>query len=199
MATLTELLRGVEERIARRMVVYGHHIYRVQLETNRVGDPPSGVLTLQSVGSVAGLPDMVEIEKAHGLAGAREQCQPGSLVLVGFRNGQLGLPYVSAYLPSIPISITLDASQLIKLGEGAHLGVARETDSVDCGTITVVTNVNPDPPGVKISYTPPGGGAPTAIFRLDGAITLTPVTPPGSATIALSGAISTASAKVVAE
>jgi hypothetical protein len=199
MTTLTELLHDFRVWIERRFVYSDVHVYRVVSQRSRVGSPPTDVITLQSVGSKAGLQDMIEIEKAHGIAGAREECRPGSLVLVGFRNGDSGSPCVLNYLDSIPLSVTFDASQLIRLGEAAGLGVARETDSVDCGTLTLTQNVNPEPPGVKVSYTPPGGGISTAVFRLDGAIILTPVTPPGAATIALSGVISSASSKVVAE
>jgi hypothetical protein len=74
------------------------------------------------------------------------------------------------------IKLQSAAGKLVSI-QGGDRGVAREQDSVDCGTLIFVPG-----PSAALTYVPPGGGMPQPM-------------PQNGATIALKGMISSASNK----
>lgn len=116
MADLSSIVASIVERLTRPWRTFlGFYPYRVQAQDGER-------LTLQSVGTA--LPDQLHLDKAHGMAGAGEQCALGSIVLVGFQGGDPGAPFVAFYLPSVPVRATVDATTLIELGAGATVAMA---------------------------------------------------------------------------
>jgi len=87
-------------------------------------------------------------------------------------------------IPAAPFAAAFDQDP------GADAGVAREGDTVDCGTLVFTASTPPAPPATVLTYTPPGGGLPT-VLTLGGVM----VTPP-TATVALRGVIDSASEQV---
>lgn len=119
-----ELLVGLEKRIRRRMVYTGMHPYRI---VEQIGDR----LNLQAVNEHAVLlPQLVSVPKGHGMQGASETCRPGSIVLIGFQDGDPSSPFIAHYLDAQPLVATIDAQTTIRLGANAVLGVNREGDTV---------------------------------------------------------------------
>jgi hypothetical protein len=141
MATADLFLRIVEH-ITKKTRYYGFYPYRV---VEQVGDR----LSLQAVGSVEGLPDQLLLDKAHGFAGVKEVCAPASLVLVGFQGGSPGAPFIAFFLPSTPVSVTIDAQTEIRLGDAVG-SVIRSGDTVSISGPNPVTGTitfTPGPPG----------------------------------------------------
>lgn len=112
------------ERAAARLRFAVPWPYQVQEQVN-------GRLTLRGdpMTVAAGLPDLVQLDKAHGLAGASEECSKDDLVLVGWRGADPSSPFVAHYL-SRPKTITIDAVEAVRVGDAGHKRVAREGDSV---------------------------------------------------------------------
>jgi hypothetical protein len=125
---LVRSLRRIIRHFTRKARFYGFYEYRVVESIMRSVVEGGERLTLQAVTKLEGLPDTPTVDKLHGVAGAFEQCAPGSLVLVGFRGGEPGRPYVGHYLPSTPLRTLLDASLELTLGSSLtpplslHLG-----------------------------------------------------------------------------
>lgn len=111
--SISELLRRFEKKIRSWAIFYGHHVYRVvRQEGNR--------LDVQAVGSLDGLPDQLVLEKSHGLQGITQACAEGALVLVAFRGGSPGDPYIAGYLPgALPATTNIDATDAVNIGQSA--------------------------------------------------------------------------------
>lgn len=106
---LEDSLRQIAQLMGSRSAYQPLHEYLVQ---EQIG----ARLTVRPVGSAPELPDGLLLDKAHGIAGASEVSSPGSVVLVGFRDGDPGRPYIAGFLGSTPLSVGLDAATEIRLG-----------------------------------------------------------------------------------
>jgi hypothetical protein len=107
-SAIADLLDAHRAAVLAQARFYGLHVYKV---TQQVGDR----VDLDPVGG-SDLPNQIQIDKAHGMAGARETCQAGSLALVAFRNGDPALPAVVAFLGAVPLEAELDATTELRLG-----------------------------------------------------------------------------------
>jgi len=76
---------------ARKLRFLGTYRYRI---IEQIADR----LQLQAVDAIAGLPDQLLVDKAHGLPGVTTECAPSGEVLIVFADGNRSLPFVSAYL-----------------------------------------------------------------------------------------------------
>lgn len=77
----------------------------------------------------------------------------------------------------------------------ASRGIARIQDTVNAGTWQFIKNPDPmTPPGIIISYTPPGALVPSTTFQLTGSIQ---IIPPQGATVVTSGEITSASKEIL--
>lgn len=145
---------------------YGFYLYEVVREDRVTGgapDPDVLVLddgiatTLKRVGDIAGLPDMVRVQKFYGMHGIQCVSAAKQQVLVGFEGGDPAKPFVAHYLPSgRPESVlmtaneniqigTIDASNpdlRVKVGSSNHKAVARLNDSVYCGRLQITPGAN---------------------------------------------------------
>lgn len=119
MADLTDLIVGIVRHLLAPTRYYGFYAYRV------VAQEAADKVSLQAVGGPKGLPDVPYAPKASGLAGATEECTPGTLVLVGFQGGDPGAPFIAFRLPSTPKSVTVNAEQTITLGGAGAVAAAR--------------------------------------------------------------------------
>lgn len=160
---------------------FGFYLYSVASwdNGNQVGDLVPSATTV-------GLPS---VRCPIRLPGLKVNLAIGQEVLVGFDNHDPTRPFI-AHLGTLgtglfPVATTLEAGA-IKIGDGATLGAARETDSVDAGSLIAVTAG----PSVSLAYLPPGGtGAPTPILTATGSAA-------GASPISLSGIINSSSSKV---
>lgn len=101
----------------------GVHEYRVVTQTGER-------LNLQPVRSRSELPDLARVPVRAGVPGVKAQHMPGSHVLVAFLDGDPARPAVVGFDdPEQPGWMPLQ----LMLGEGAALGVARQTDPVVAG------------------------------------------------------------------
>lgn len=126
MKSLQELVVDVVRAITRETVFHGLYQYEVLSDTTEEsrttpGMPqsvPAGLVSLRNISGVPGLPDALEIDKAHGLPGAWSVLQPKTIALVGFQNGVPSRPYVALYLPNQPrpLDTGMDAENTITLG-----------------------------------------------------------------------------------
>lgn len=112
---LLALIRQLVERSLPRSVFERVHRFRV------VGDGGDGRLALQPVIPTAGLPDMVAISVAPGVAGTSSVLVPGAEVGVGFLEADPALPYV-ATMPltkdpaRVPTSTKIEALTRVQIG-----------------------------------------------------------------------------------
>jgi hypothetical protein len=113
------LLAAMVKHLTRKAMYFGCYRYRV---LEQVGS----LVSLQAVGSVEGLPDMLMLPKAHGFASVTEDLMPSAMVLVQFEGGDPGAPFIAHYLsgPPLPNKILIDAQTEIKLGAAAEQFVA---------------------------------------------------------------------------
>lgn len=86
----------------------------------------------------------------------------------------------------------------INLGAAATKGVARELDSVDCGTLALVCAAGGGQFTITGQWVPPGGGAPVSVGVMT-VVDATVVSGTGTVTVPLVGRITTGSNKVKAE
>lgn len=142
---LEDLLGGVLDAVKRRARFHGFYLYEVASDDGARA-------TLRRVGDVSGLPDELPItEKRYGSHGLSCQSAPGQQVLVGFEGGDPGRPFVAHYIPADPKTLTVDAVDVIQIGETIdrpslriHVGstgrkpVSRRGDTVACGALEVV-------------------------------------------------------------
>lgn len=75
---------------------YGTYRYRVY------SDSRDNTLNLQVVRPVSGLPDVLPVSIATGLAGARTKLDEGEIVKVAFDEGDITMPFVAHYPPGDP-------------------------------------------------------------------------------------------------
>jgi hypothetical protein len=147
---------------------FGFYIYSVAAwdNANQIGD-------LVPAATTSGLPP---VRCPIRLPGMKVNLAVGQEVLVGFDNHDPTRPFI-AHLGTLgtglfPIATTLEAAA-IKIGDGATLGAARQTDTVNVGTLAF----NPGSGGATLTYNG------------------TPVTTP----ISITGTITSSSAKVSVE
>ena len=145
---LPDLLRGIIQHVMRRTMFYGLYRYRV-ISQARVFELSGGgtggdTVSLQAVGTVEGLPDLVSLPKCHGLAGTTEELAPSTLVLVAFEGGDPGVPFIAHYMPGqpAPVSITLRATQGIYLAGAAPVALAAAVDSNIAALLAAVNVLN---------------------------------------------------------
>jgi hypothetical protein len=168
---LWRAIKGIVEDLFPKLPFSYPYRYRVfEMQANRV--------KLQAVRKLAGLPDIIPAVMLPGVPGTWAELTPGSTVLVQFIEGDESMPVITHFEDRdgggwIPLALVLEATNTIKLGANATLGVARETDPVAVGTLAVSTGT--------LTYTPPSG-------------------PPQTGTsVTLFGAIDGASGKVLSE
>jgi hypothetical protein len=110
---LADLFRAVEERMRRRLIFASLHPYRIVRQSG-------ARVSLQAVNErEVLLPQLVEVDKAHGAQGLSELCGGGGIVLVGFQGGSPGAPFVASYLDARPLEVELDAVNDVRIGPGA--------------------------------------------------------------------------------
>lgn len=118
--------RAAVAHITRKTKFFGLYEYRVLGEVPRtqVGGPVGDArITLQIVTIADGLPDLLSIEKVHGSPATSEVCRPSSRVLVGFKAGDPGQPFVAHYLASTPLTAYLDATNAVRIGPSLEPGM----------------------------------------------------------------------------
>lgn len=98
------------------------YTYRVVAE-----NPADETLVLQSVDPLSGAPDAIPLAMWPGMSGISAQLTPGSLVLVEFVNGDPSKPVVTSFEKGVPVILELDASTIVKIGQGAKGPVAMAT------------------------------------------------------------------------
>lgn len=105
--------------------LFGKWRYRViQMSGDRV--------ELQAVRAAAGLPNILPISMAPGVAGVHSMLTPGSECLVEFIEGNRTQPFIAAFAGKdgngfVPVETLIDATTMIKLGDGATSFVALAT------------------------------------------------------------------------
>ena len=159
------LVDAVTDRVLARTRFAGVWPYRVR---EQIGARLTVIA--EPLTQAAGLPDLLLVDKAHGLAGASEQCQAEDLLLIGWRGLDPASPYVAHYL-SRPTTITIDAAAAVRIGDSHYRRVAREEDPVAVD------------PAMFGSPAVPGGG----ILCTNGVLSVVPPNTPGA--IYLSGAV----------
>ncbi len=146
--------------------------------------PVDASLGLPTVGSAApGAP--TGIDQLWGIPGFDADLSYGMTVVLGFVNGQPSRPYImGAGRPdgskNIPENVRLDASDRIDIGSANQL-VARETDKVNVGNLTVAGPVNVGGLNQFILTLTPAFGPPTLyqILALPGVIASFTILPGG--------------------
>ncbi len=138
---------------------FGFYLYSVAAwnDGEQIGD-------LTPSASTAGLP---AIRCPVRLPGLKVNLRVGQEVLVGFDNHDPTRPFI-AHLGTLgtglfPLSTTLEAGA-IKIGDGATLGAARNTDPVSVGTLSFV----PGSGGAQLLY---NGTPVTSAVQITGTIT----------------------------
>lgn len=122
---------------------YGTYRYQV------FSDPNDNTLNLQVVRPVSGLPDVLPVSIAAGLAGGRTHLKAGEIVRVAFDEGDPTMPFVAHYPPG-----AVDASA----------GIARMADLImSGGGGTTVTFGLPCTGGAPLPPTPAVVGSPVII------------------------------------
>lgn len=116
---LLDVVRAIVEALIEPTRYYAHIRYRVQLQQ---GDR----LALQIVRPKRDFPDILPISLMCGAPGAGGDPALGSEVLVVFADGDPNLPVVTHFerpeRPGfVPVTATLDASELVRVGESADL------------------------------------------------------------------------------
>ena len=141
---LDELLRSIIEHVMRRTMFFGLYRYRVISQTASFGLGGGGtggdVVTLQAASKIDGLPDLVALPKAHGLAGTTEHLAPSTLVLVGFEGGNPAAPFVCHVLPrqARPMSITVASVDTIDISSSDVNVAAADTANIIAGTAVYI-------------------------------------------------------------
>ncbi|MFT3773016.1 MAG: hypothetical protein QM820_47135 [Minicystis sp.] len=135
-----EDLRDLVAHWTRKTRFYGFYPYKVD-------DEAVERVSLKAIGVVDGLPsevfpDQLHVDKAHGIAGVRSTLTKDSIVLVGFKGGDPGSPFVAFYLPGqpLPMSVQLDAQQTVKLGQASHPAAYGDLIDTALGTLRVALN-----------------------------------------------------------
>jgi hypothetical protein len=129
------------------------------------------------------LPDLVAVPLRLPVPGATVKVAAGCRVLVAFEAGDPRRPIAEVWESGTLNELAIPAATRIDLGNSPSRGVAREDDTVDCGTLVFTPNVGTAP--AVLAFIGPGASVPS-------------VTPP-TINIPLSGLISSSSSKVRAE
>jgi hypothetical protein len=115
MKSTPDILQTIVEFLTRKTKFYGFYPYVVTDET--MGRP-----SLKAIGVIDGQPsdlfaDQLHIDKAHGIPGAYSELVKDTIVLVGFKAGDPGSPFVGFYIPNQlnPNKVTITATSWIKL------------------------------------------------------------------------------------
>lgn len=95
-----------------------------------INDAGGGRLNLQAVDKEAGLPDVLPISVWPGMAGLSAKLTPSQTVRVAFLEGDPRQPIVVGFDGNLPSSITVDATDTVKLGGEGGSPVARLGDAV---------------------------------------------------------------------
>ncbi len=166
------LVDAVLERVLARQRFAGVWPYRVKEQI-----AGRATVLAEPLTKAAGLPDMLLLDKAHGLAGAAEECNADDVVLVGWRGSSPAEPFVAHYF-SRPSTITIDAISAVRVGDSGHKPVARLDDTIRAD------------PALSPSPATPGGG----IMYNPGSSSLVVVPPNTPGAIYFTGAITSGSA-----
>ncbi|WP_437671538.1 hypothetical protein [Sorangium sp. So ce131] len=154
---LLRVLRAIVRETLPRYDFLGKYRYRVLA---MAGDR----VDLQAVRKSAGLPDILPVPIAAGMAGLSAELTPGAIVLVEFIEGDPQLPIVTAFSRDggstfLPVSLVLDATEAVRIGAGAgavDLGAATAIVVRD-GDLVNIAGVQPGPGvvAVRLSLVPP--------------------------------------------
>lgn len=154
---LLRALRAIVREMFPRYDFLGKYRYRVLA---MVGDR----VDLQAVRKGAGLPDILPVPIASGMAGLSAELTPGAIVLVEFIEGDPQLPVITAFSRDggstfLPVSLVLDATDTVRIGEQAdavELGAATAVVVRD-GDLVNIAGVQPGPGvvAVRLSLAPP--------------------------------------------
>lgn len=104
--------------------IYGKYRYRVvKMATGRV--------ELQAVSAASGLPDVIPVSIVPGVAGAKMDLAPSSIVLVEFVEGDPTKPIVTAFEDQTPTGLSFSVAATLRLGsssasQGAILGTSHK-------------------------------------------------------------------------
>lgn len=146
-----ELVDALLARVEARLRFFGLWPYQV---TKQAG----ARLTLRPQPLASGMPAVPQIDVAHGAGGLADELVPGAVVLVGFRGGDPGAPFVHGVLSGKAASMTLSTEERIRLrspvvqvGASDHHRVAREGDSV---RVDPSLSGSPAVPGGGLLYNP---------------------------------------------
>jgi hypothetical protein len=128
----TETFGDLAREFFPRLTFFGVYEFRVVRQTLVPDTTTGGTLEIEPVDPSIGLPELATVPMRPGLAGSKVGLQIGTLVLVGFVNGDPGRPYVLAYEDVfgggfLPIETSIDASDKIKIGDGATESIALST------------------------------------------------------------------------
>lgn len=125
--------------------------------------------------------DMPEIPLMPGIAGAGVRPAIGSIALVAFVDGDPAKPRVVGWDQQIPISVTIDASERVRVGPsaeavelagGAQKALHRVDDTGTVGSLVAAANV--------LTYTAPDGSVTSYAFAVSGgAVVITQAGLPG--------------------
>ena len=110
--------------------IYRYRVVRMNSGDNRV--------CLQPVAASLGLPDLLPVSIMPGVPGAKPELAEGSTVLVSFIEGDPKQPIVTHFASPdsgdfLPVSIALNASASVLIGDSPGMPVARMTDTVQVG------------------------------------------------------------------
>ena len=110
--------------------IYRYRVVRMNSGDNRV--------CLQPVAASLGLPDLLPVSIMPGVPGAKPELAEGSTVLVSFIEGDPKQPIVTHFASPdsgdfLPVSVALNASASVLLGDSPGLPVARQTDTIQAG------------------------------------------------------------------
>jgi hypothetical protein len=167
-----------------RIAYLRKYIYRVVAE-----NPADETLVLQSVDPLSGAPDAIPLAMWPGMSGVSAQLTPGSLVLVEFVNADPSKPVVTSFEKGVPVILELDASTIVKVGQGAKGPVAMAT-----GTQAQIAALQSEIATLAASVTAIG----LALATLQPTATVFSDSPPGTASAAASTACGGAAGAVTA-
>lgn len=133
---LTSRLRRDLQAMIRHLVPELPYLSPVRYRISKA-NPGDNRWWLQAVSRDLGFPDTLPIP-VRSFSGLKAEHALGAIVLVQFVEGDPTMPFICGFAAPdesgwLPATITVDASDTIKLGHGALLGVARIGDTVQAG------------------------------------------------------------------
>lgn len=154
---LLRALRAIVREMLPRHDFVGKYRYRV---IAMAGDR----VDLQAVRKGAGLPDILPVPIASGMAGLSAELTPGAIVLVEFNEGDPQYPIITGFSRDggstfLPVSLTIDATGRVRIGAQASavdLGNAVAIVIRD-GDLVNIAGVQPGPgvAAVRVNLTRP--------------------------------------------